>query len=144
MIDSEPQPNEMDSGPAPSDSAAQDVEVRPVEFPSAHQTDVNGPRLHLNRLMDVSVTLTVELGRVRMPIGELLQLGRGSVIEFDRNVNEPVDILAQGVRVARGDVVVVDDRYAVRITKIESTDSAQAEALLAGTQQPSATPPATS
>ncbi|CAK9027113.1 Flagellar biosynthetic protein FliP [Durusdinium trenchii] len=144
MIDSEPQPNEMDSVPGPSDSAAQDVEVRPVEFPSAHQTDVNGPRLHLNRLMDVSVTLTVELGRVRMPIGELLQLGRGSVIEFDRNVNEPVDILAQGVRVARGDVVVVDDRYAVRITKIESTDSAQAEALLAGTQQPSAAPPAAS
>lgn len=143
MIDSEPQPNEIDSAADPTGAAGQDVEVRPVEFPAAHQTDVNGPRLHLNRLMDVSVTLTVELGRVRMPIGELLQLGRGSVIEFDRNVNEPVDILAQGVRVARGDVVVVDDRYAVRITKIESTDSAQAEALLAGTPQGQNAPSAT-
>ncbi|TWT43024.1 Flagellar motor switch protein FliN [Thalassoglobus neptunius] len=69
---------------------------------------------------DVQVHVSVELGRSRMTIHELLQLGEGSVIELDRNVSEPVDIIAQGVRIARGEVCIVEDHYAVRLTEIES------------------------
>ncbi len=72
----------------------------------------------LDRLLDVSVTVTAELGRVTLAIGEVLKLGVGSVIELDRPLSEPVDLMVQGVRLARGEVVVVDDRFAIRIKEI--------------------------
>ena len=72
----------------------------------------------LDCLMDVRVTVTAELGRAVLPIGELLKLGVGSVLELNRPVSEPVDLLAQGVRLARGEVVVVDDQFAIRIKEI--------------------------
>ena len=56
-----------------------------------------------------------------MPIGELLQLGEGAVLKLNRAVSEPVDLIAQGVRVARGEVVVVDDCFAIRIKEIENS-----------------------
>jgi len=97
--------------------------VYPVEFPTASGPQLSGAKLPLNRFYDVNMTVSVELGRVTMPIGELLQLSEGSVIQLDRLVSQPVDIIAQGVRLARGEVVVVEERYAVRITDIEPADS---------------------
>ncbi len=75
----------------------------------------------LDRFFDVSVTVSAELGRVSMPLGEMLRLGTGAVIKLDRPVSAPVELLAQGVRVALGEVVVVDDCFAVRIKEIERT-----------------------
>ncbi len=75
----------------------------------------------MSRFMDVTVQVSVELGRVVLPMGELIQLGEGSVLELERQIGEPVDLLAQGVRFARGEVVVVDDSYAVRITEVETS-----------------------
>ena len=72
----------------------------------------------LNHVLDVSVRVTAELGRVTMSIGEILKLGPGLVVGLDRGVTEPVDLLVQGVLFARGDVVVVDDRFAIRIREI--------------------------
>ncbi|SFI36671.1 flagellar motor switch protein FliN [Planctomicrobium piriforme] len=97
--------------------------VYPVEFPAAGGPQLSATRAPLKRFYDVSMTVSVELGRAAMPIGELLHLSEGAVIQLDRVVSQPVDIIAQGVRLARGEVVVVDERYAVRITEIESADA---------------------
>jgi flagellar motor switch protein FliN/FliY len=69
-------------------------------------------------LLDVTVTVTAELGRVSLTIGDLLKLNTGSVLELDRLVAEPVELMVQGVRLARGEVVVVDDHFAIRIKEI--------------------------
>ncbi|MEW4490316.1 flagellar motor switch protein FliN [Thalassoglobus sp. JC818] len=92
----------------------------PVDYPTRPSVDAASSRLPLKMFHDVQVHVSVELGRTRMTIHELLQLGEGSVIELDRNVSEAVDIIAQGVRIARGEVCIVEDHYAVRLTEIES------------------------
>lgn len=98
------------------------VSARPVEFPAVSGDRPMNGRMPLDRFYDVTVTITAELGRVTMPIGELVRLGEGSVIELHRGINEPVDILAQGVPLAKGDIVAVDGRYAVRITEVIQND----------------------
>jgi flagellar motor switch protein FliN/FliY len=72
----------------------------------------------LDSLLNVTVTVTAELGRTTVSIGDVLKLGVGSVLELDRAVWEPVELMARGVRLARGEVVVVDDRFAIRIKEI--------------------------
>lgn len=69
-------------------------------------------------LRDVPVTLTAVLGRVRLPVGELLQLGPGTLLELDRQVGEAIDIRVNDRLVARGEVVLVDDRLGVTMTEI--------------------------
>lgn len=113
----------MPNTPTFDQQSAVETPVYPVEFPSVPAAQSAVTRVSLNRFYDVSMTVSVELGRVTMPIGELLQLSEGAVIELDRLVSEPVDVIAQGVRLARGEVVVVDERYAVRITEIETAEA---------------------
>ncbi len=96
-------------------------EAHPVEFPQASRSR-SGAAIPLERFADVSIEISVEIGRVTMSIGELMQLGEGAVVELNRSVSEPVDIMAQGVRIASGEVVVIEDRFAVRITEIASVD----------------------
>ena len=98
--------------------------VHPVDFPHMTDRPPSTDRVPLQRFYDVNVEVSVELGRVKLPFGELVRLSEGAVLELDRALSEPVDIVAQGVRVARGDVVVIDDRYAVRVTEIESPEPA--------------------
>jgi flagellar motor switch protein FliN/FliY len=95
------------------------VAIHPAEFPPL-RAKAAGPGSGMSRFLDVTVQVSVELGRVVLPMGELIQLGEGSVLELERQIGDPVDLLAQGVRFARGEVVVVDDSYAVRITEVES------------------------
>jgi flagellar motor switch protein FliN/FliY len=71
-------------------------------------------------LLDVPLKISVELGRTRLRIQELLELGQGSVLELERLAGEPVDILVNGRPIAFGEVVVVNDRYAVRIVSVHS------------------------
>jgi flagellar motor switch protein FliN/FliY len=75
---------------------------------------------HLEIIMDIPLDITVELGRMRMQIREVLDLGAGSIVEIDKAAGEPVDVLANGRLVARGEVVVIDDNFGVRITEILS------------------------
>lgn len=75
----------------------------------------------IDRFYGVTVSVWAELGRTSMSLGDLLQVGEGTVLKLDRAVSAPVDLMAQGVRVARGEVVVVDDHFAVRIKEIERT-----------------------
>ena len=70
--------------------------------------------------MDVPLQVTVELGRTRKLIRDILELAPGSVIELDKLAGEPVDILVNGKLIAKGEVVVIDDNFGVRITKIVS------------------------
>ena len=71
-------------------------------------------------LYDVEMTLTTEIGRTRMPVREVLDLVPGTVLELDRSAGSPADVMVNGRLVARGEIVVVDDEYAVRITEIVS------------------------
>ncbi|UDY38042.1 flagellar motor switch protein FliN [Dermatobacter hominis] len=73
-------------------------------------------------LADVEMTVTAELGRTRMNVSELLTLGPGSVVELDRAAGSPADLLVNGTPVARGEVVVVDEEYAIRVTEILGTN----------------------
>lgn len=106
-----------------AENSSSSAQIHPVEFPNLGERPASPGRVPLQRFYDVNVEVSVELGRVTLPIGDLLRLGEGAVLELERALSEPVDIVAQGVRLARGDVVVVEDRYAVRITEIESSDS---------------------
>ncbi len=72
----------------------------------------------LNRVLDVPLDITVELGRTRMTIRQLLALGPGSVVELDKEAGEPLDIVVNGQLLARGEAVVVNDRFGIRITDI--------------------------
>ncbi len=72
----------------------------------------------LEMIMDIPVKFTVELGRTRITIKQLLELAQGSVVELDGLAGEPMDILINGYLIAQGEVVVVDDRYGIRITEI--------------------------
>ncbi len=80
----------------------------------------------LDIVKDISVTLTIELGRTRMSLKELLALEQGSVIELQRMVDEPMDVLVNGTLVAHGEVVVIDDTFGVRLTDIAANESKQA------------------
>ena len=70
--------------------------------------------------MDIPIELTVELGRARIPINELLELGPGSAISLSKLEGDPVDILANDTLIARGQVVVQDEKYGIRVTEITS------------------------
>lgn len=73
---------------------------------------------NLDMLLDVGLQISVELGRTRLKFRDVLNLSNGSVVELSRQVSEPVDILVNGALLASGEVVVVDDHFAVRITKL--------------------------
>lgn len=79
-------------------------------------TGVDARRLHL--LRDVELGITVELGRTRMTVSSVLGLAPGMVVELDRTAGSPVDVLVNGTLMARGEVVVVDEEFAVRITEV--------------------------
>lgn len=76
----------------------------------------------LGRLCDVTVELSVEVGRTRMTLGQALALGPGSVVALSRSAREPVDLLVNGKPVARGEVVVIDDEFGLRITEVNALD----------------------
>jgi flagellar motor switch protein FliN/FliY len=89
-----------------------------MDEPKAGNEEAQHRRLEL--LLDVPLDLSVELGRTRMTIQDLLGLGPGSVVELDKIAGEPLDILVNGRLVARGEAVVVNDKFGVRITDIVS------------------------
>ncbi|SFF43818.1 flagellar motor switch protein FliN/FliY [Fontimonas thermophila] len=82
---------------------------------TAAQGDVN-----LDVILDVPVTLSLEVGRSRIPIRSLLQLSQGSVVELDRAAGEPLDVYANGTLVAHGEVVVVNEKFGIRLIDVVS------------------------
>ncbi len=98
--------------------------VRQVQFSSLDQTTVEPAAATsaapLDMLMDVPLKISVELGRTRLAVKEVLALQHGSVVELDRLAGEPVDVLVNDRLVARGEVVVIEDRFGIRITETVS------------------------
>ncbi|CAB3635052.1 flagellar motor switch protein FliN [Achromobacter aegrifaciens] len=103
------------AAPAAPAAAAQSA-AQSVFKPLAGATGGAGADIDL--IMDVPVQLTVELGRTRLTIKNLLQLGQGSVVELDGLAGEPMDIFVNGYLIAQGEVVVVEDKYGIRLTDI--------------------------
>lgn len=94
-----------------------------LQEPTGAQKNPHSTNIDL--LMDVSMRVTVELGRTRMQLAQILELQHGSVIELDRLAGDPVDVFVNDCMVARGEVVVVDDKFGVRITEMVSSKSAK-------------------
>ena len=72
----------------------------------------------INMVLDIPVQLSVELGRTKVPIKHILQLGQGSVVELDALAGEPMDVLVNGYLIAQGEVVVVNDKFGIRLTDV--------------------------
>lgn len=84
------------------------------------ENDRNDSDMSLDIILDVPVVLSLEVGRTRMPIRNLLQLNQGSVVELERGAGEPLDVFVNGTLIAHGEVVVVNDRFGVRLTDVVS------------------------
>jgi flagellar motor switch protein FliN len=82
--------------------------------------DAIGVDLNLDMILNVPVTLSIEIGRTRTSIGELMKLNPGSVVELDQLVGEPHDVLVNGTLIAHGEVVVVNEKFGIRFTDIVS------------------------
>lgn len=81
-------------------------------------SDNEAPINDINRVLDIPVQLSVELGRTKVPIKHILQLGQGSVVELDALAGEPMDVLVNGYLIAQGEVVVVNDKFGIRLTDV--------------------------
>jgi len=94
--------------------------VAPAQFTKfGAATSVSGaPGQDINMILDIPVQLTVELGRTRIPIKHILQLAQGSVVELETMAGEPMDVLVNGYLIAQGEVVVVNDKFGIRLTDI--------------------------
>jgi len=75
-------------------------------------------RPNIEVILDVPVTLSLEVGRAQMSVGKLLRLSQGSVVELDRNAGEPLDVLVNGALVAHGEIVIVNDKFGIRLTDV--------------------------
>ncbi len=101
---------EQKSAAKPAAMAELHDDARPVET-----DDVN-----LDVILDIPVTISMEIGRTRINIRNLLQLNQGSVVELDRLAGEPLDVLVNGTLIAHGEVVVVNEKYGIRLTDVIS------------------------
>ena len=92
--------------------------VAPANFNKFSPTGIGNAGNDINMILDIPVQLTVELGRTRIPIKHILQLAQGSVVELETLAGEPMDVLVNGYLIAQGEVVVVNDKFGIRLTDI--------------------------
>ncbi|HHZ19894.1 MAG TPA: flagellar motor switch phosphatase FliY [Firmicutes bacterium] len=104
--------------PATEKPASSSVVVQPVQFTPITPAPSSRENGNIGLLMDVMLQLSVELGGTRMKIKDILELGIGSIVELDRLAGEPVDILVNGKLIAKGEVVVIDENFGVKVTDI--------------------------
>jgi flagellar motor switch protein FliN len=106
-----------------STQTARAIEPQPAEMndlkPDAPDAGANR-ELNLDVVLDIPVTLSMEVGRSRVSIRNLLQLSQGSVVELDRATGEPLDVYVNGTLIAHGEVVVVNDKFGIRLTDVIS------------------------
>jgi len=93
-------------------------QVSPASFQNFQPTTASTAGNDINMILDIPVQLTVELGRTRIPIKHILQLAQGSVVELEAMAGEPMDVLVNGYLIAQGEVVVVNDKFGIRLTDI--------------------------
>jgi len=98
-------------------------EVRPVameEFDETQEAGAQEDTPDLDVILDIPVTISMEVGNTQIPIRNLLQLNQGSVIELDRLAGEPLDVLVNGTLIAHGEVVMVNEKFGIRLTDVIS------------------------
>jgi len=100
----------------------QQPEAQNAEFAEAQDTGSASGEENLDLLLDISMPVTVNLGKTDVPFRRLLQLGPGSVLQLDKTIGEPAELYVQDINFATGDIVVVDGSFAVRIKEILGTD----------------------
>jgi flagellar motor switch protein FliN/FliY len=110
--------NDKDNLERAIDDATEAVSVQSAVLDELTPGKRDGQPIGMDALLDVPVRVTVQIGRSRLTLGELVRLGPGSLIPLDREAHEPADILINGKVVARGEVVTIDNAYGVRITSI--------------------------
>jgi len=103
---------------AQQDQQDSKTQAQSVEFSEATETPTAGPGTNIDILLDMNVPVTVAIGRVEIPIQRLLQLGPGSVLKLDKPIDTPADLYLKDTRFATGSIVVVEDKFAVRIKEI--------------------------
>lgn len=108
---------EAQSGGGAGDDGVQKAAMSSLQDEAAAQGDEN---VNLDVILDIPVTLAMEIGRTRISIRHLLQLNQGSVVELDRLAGEPLDVLVNGTLIAHGEVVVVNERFGIRLTDVIS------------------------
>ena len=97
----------------------QPVNVQPAQFSAFSGGTVGGyPAENIGLIMDVPLEVTVELGRTQKSISDILDFGPGKIIELNKIAGEPIDVLVNGKYVAKGEVVVIEESFGVRITEI--------------------------
>jgi flagellar motor switch protein FliN len=117
MANDTPEPEVVTS----DDWAAAMQEAKPTAMPATFEPLAGSPggKPHdIDLILDIPVTLTVELGRTRIPIQQILQLAQGSVVELEGLAGEPMQVLVNGCLIAQGEVVVVNDKFGIRLTDI--------------------------
>ncbi len=119
------QPRQATPAPSLPEQPQRQVTVQPVQFASFDNSqNMLGEANHnLNLVMDVKLGLTVELGKSELPIKNVLELTKGSIIELDKVAGEPVELYANGKLIAKGEVVVIEDNFGLRITSIISPEN---------------------
>ncbi|MCP4098387.1 MAG: FliM/FliN family flagellar motor switch protein [Planctomycetaceae bacterium] len=115
---SDPADTEQSDNDATDSDSSPDISV--PEYQEFTDTSGSSRAEDLARLQNIQITVSAELGRATIPIQELMQLGEGTVLELNREIDSPVELMAQGVKLASGEVVVVDGCFAIRITEVEA------------------------
>ena len=92
--------------------------VQSIQYPNLMGGNAGGEQGNIGLIMDVFMEMTVELGRTKKQIKEILGMGEGTIIELDKLAGEPVDILVNHKPIAKGEVVVIDENFGVRVTEI--------------------------
>lgn len=105
----------------PSETAAA-VEIAPAAFAPLTPKGASGAPLDLQSLLDITVTLAVELGRVKIPLERVTRFTPGTIVELTRASSEPVDVLVNGTPVAKAEVVTVGEKYGIRILELVSPE----------------------
>lgn len=118
--DDELQWDDVQNEPEQSQPGKPSVEVKAASFEEVEKGDAPKQLLDLDFILDIPLFLTVELGRNKMLISELLQLGQGSVVEMTKLAGEPMDVYVNQRLIARGEVVVVNEKFGIRLTDIVS------------------------
>ncbi len=108
-----------DWGAAMAEQSAAEEKPQVAEFDEL-KPGAPGDEVNINAILDVPVTISMEIGRTEINIRNLLQLNQGSVVELDRLAGEPLDVMVNGTLIAKGEVVVVNEKFGIRLTDVIS------------------------
>lgn len=119
LAESKPDASVVSAGDAAASALQNTLDsVAPAKFANFSNDSGAVAGNDINMILDIPVQLTVELGRTRIPIKHILQLAQGSVVELEALAGEPMDVLVNGYLIAQGEVVVVNDKFGIRLTDI--------------------------